>query len=175
MRYKDEHHHSISFALHRILMIYHSTYIHSWYILHIYTHDIIEYVYICLYFSTHHMYMSISHCPLCLMTHDIDIYVQPIPSTYIQCTANPIQIYTIYMLLYIMSVYMYSQSHVEWDPIFESSVTAQSSKLKGLFLLKSGNRAVQALSFVLWNSIQKCHPKWDWLYCQSHSIEWLAI
>jgi len=64
------------------------------------------YVYICLYFSTHHMYMSISHCPLCLMTHDIDIYVQPIPSTYIQCTANPIHIYTIYILLYIMSVYM---------------------------------------------------------------------
>jgi hypothetical protein len=25
-------------------------------------------------------------------------------------------------------------------------------------------RDFRALSFELWNSIRKCHPKWDWLY-----------
>jgi len=41
---------------------------------------------------------------------------------------------------------------------------AQSSKLKRLFCHVSVKRDVRALSCELWNSIRKCHPKWDWLY-----------
>ena len=44
---------------------------------------------------------------------------------------------------------------------------AQSSKLERLFYHVSVKRDVGALSFEsfeLWNSIRKCHPKWDWLY-----------
>ena len=41
---------------------------------------------------------------------------------------------------------------------------AQSSKLEGLFCHVSVKRGFRALSFELWNSIRKCHPKWDWLY-----------
>jgi len=51
-----------------------------------------------------------------------------------------------------------------WDGIFESPFKAQSSNLESLFSLKRGKRDVRALSFELWNSIRKCHPKWDRLY-----------
>jgi hypothetical protein len=40
----------------------------------------------------------------------------------------------------------------------------KSSKLEGLFYHVSGKRDFRALSFEFWNSIRKCHPKWDWLY-----------
>jgi len=40
----------------------------------------------------------------------------------------------------------------------------QSSKLECLFCHVSGKRDFRALSFELWNSIRKCHSKWDWLY-----------
>jgi len=40
----------------------------------------------------------------------------------------------------------------------------QSSKLERLFCHVSVKRDVWALSFELWNSVWKCHPKWDWLY-----------
>ena len=61
--------------------------------------------------------------------------------------------------------YIYSQSHLGWH--FRkalSKLKAQSSKLERLFSPKRGKRGVRALSFELWNSIRKCHPKWDRLY-----------
>ena len=45
----------------------------------------------------------------------------------------------------------------------KSSFKVQSSKLELLLLLKRGKRNVRALSFQLWNSFRKCHPKWDML------------
>ena len=41
---------------------------------------------------------------------------------------------------------------------------AQSSKFERLFGHVSVKRDVRALSFELWKSFRKCHPKWDWLY-----------
>jgi len=43
----------------------------------------------------------------------------------------------------------------------------QSSKLERLFCHVSVKRDVRVLSFELWNRIQKCHPKWDWLYIRN--------
>jgi len=63
-----------------------------------------------------------------------------------QCTADPI-----------------------WGDIFECSSKAQSSKLKRLFCHVSVKRDVRALSFDLWKSFRKCHPKWDWQYY----VQWL--
>jgi len=51
-----------------------------------------------------------------------------------------------------------------WGDIFESSFKAQSSKLQRLFSLKHDKRDFQALSFELWNSLRRCHHKWDRLY-----------
>jgi len=48
--------------------------------------------------------------------------------------------------------------------IFECCFKAQSSKLERLFCHVSVKRDVWALSFELWKSFRKCHPKWDWLY-----------
>jgi len=52
---------------------------------------------------------------------------------------------------------------------------AQSSKLERLFCHVSAKRDVRALSFELWNSIRKCHPKWDWLYISTYMCDhvWL--
>jgi len=50
------------------------------------------------------------------------------------------------------------------------------SKLERLFSLKRGKRDVRALSFELWNSIRKCHPKWDRLYRDScRQNEYIAM
>ena len=54
--------------------------------------------------------------------------------------------------------YNYSQSNLRWH--FRkalSKLKAQSSKVS----FYCGRRDVRALSFELWNSIKKCHPKWD--------------
>jgi len=59
-----------------------------------------------------------------------------------------------------------------WGDIFESS----KLKARRVFCHVSVKRDVRALSFDLWNSIRKCHPKWDWLYmrvCVS-SIPWIV-
>ena len=55
----------------------------------------------------------------------------------------------------------YSKSHVglHFRKFFQSS----KLKVERLFSPKHGKRDVQAWSSELWNSIQKCHPKWDWL------------
>jgi len=47
---------------------------------------------------------------------------------------------------------------------------AQSSKLERLFCHVSVKRDVRALSFALWNSIRKCHPKWGRLYQQDSLV-----
>jgi hypothetical protein len=56
------------------------------------------------------------------------------------------------------------QDHVSitttWGDIFESSFKVQNSNLECLFSLKRGKRDFRTLSFELWNSIRKCHPKW---------------
>ena len=57
-----------------------------------------------------------------------------------------------------------------WGDIFDCCFKANSSKLERLFSLKSGKRDVRALSFELWNSIRKCHPKWNRLY----NLTWLT-
>jgi len=49
-------------------------------------------------------------------------------------------------------------------PLGVSFSKAQSSKLEHLFRHVSVKRDVRALSFELWNSIRKYHPKWDRLY-----------
>ena len=49
-------------------------------------------------------------------------------------------------------------------PLGVTFLKVQSSKLERLFCHVSVKRDVRALSFQLWNSIRKCHPKWDWLY-----------
>ena len=56
----------------------------------------------------------------------------------------------------------YNTANPTWGDIFESS------KLKRLFCHVPVNRNVRALSFELWNSIRKCHHKWDRLYIYSH-------
>ena len=38
------------------------------------------------------------------------------------------------------------------------------SKLERLFSEKRDKRDIRVFSFELWNSIRKCHPKWDRLY-----------
>jgi len=40
----------------------------------------------------------------------------------------------------------------------------QRSRLERLFCHASVRRDVRALSFERWNSIRKCHHKWDWMY-----------
>jgi len=49
-------------------------------------------------------------------------------------------------------------------PLGVSFSKAHSSKLESLFYHVLVKRDVRALSFELWNSIRKCHSKWDWLY-----------
>ena len=50
---------------------------------------------------------------------------------------------------------------------------AQSSELERLFCHVSVKRNVRDLSCELWNSIRKCHPKWDWLYIRIYNSKWL--
>jgi len=71
-----------------------------------------------------------------------------------------------------------------WGDICESSKLKARSSLLPRFSEKrrlsfelSVKRDDRALSFELWNSIRKCHPKWDWLYCLQDlwvSILWSA-
>ena len=65
-------------------------------------------------------------------------------------------------------MYMYRDSthklYIQPIPLGVTFSKAQSSKLERLFCHISLKRHVQALSFELWNSIRKCHPKWDRLY-----------
>ena len=56
------------------------------------------------------------------------------------------------------------QRCVQPTPLWVTYSKAQSSKLERLFCHVSVERDVRALSFELWNSIRRCHPKWDWLY-----------
>ena len=49
-------------------------------------------------------------------------------------------------------------------PLGVTSSKVQNSKLERLFCHVSVKRDVQALSFEIWISIRKCHPKWDCLY-----------
>ena len=53
--------------------------------------------------------------------------------------------------------------YVQPIPLGVTFSKAQSSKLERLLCHISAERDVQALSFELWSSIRKCHPKWDWL------------
>ena len=55
------------------------------------------------------------------------------------------------------------RNNVQPIPLGVSFSKAQSSKLERLLCHVSVKRDVRALSFELWNSIRKCHPKWDWL------------
>jgi len=50
----------------------------------------------------------------------------------------------------------YSQSHLGWH---FRKLKAQSSKLESLVCHISGKRDVRDMSFELWNSNRKCHPK----------------
>jgi len=62
--------------------------------------------------------------------------------------------------------YMYIHVYIYVQPI-PPRVTfskAQRSKLEYLFCHVLVKRDVRAFSFELWNSIRKCHPKWDWLH-----------
>ena len=54
--------------------------------------------------------------------------------------------------------------YVQPIPLGVTFSKAQSSKLERLFCHVSVKRDVPALSVESWNSIRKCHPKWDWLY-----------
>jgi len=58
----------------------------------------------------------------------------------------------------------YRDSSVQPIPLGVTFSKAQSSKLERLFCHVLVKRDVRALSFELWNSIRKCHPKWDRLY-----------
>jgi len=73
----------------------------------------------------------------------------------------------------ICYVFKWLMTHIGIQPIplGVSFSKAQSSKLERLFFHVSVKRDVRALSFELWNSIRKCHPKWDRLY---HVFEWLV-
>jgi len=55
-------------------------------------------------------------------------------------------------------------------PLGVSFSKAQNSKLERLFCHVSMKRDVRALNFDLWNSIRKCHPKWDWLYLATNCL-----
>jgi len=50
-----------------------------------------------------------------------------------------------------------------WGVIFESSKPKSQTSL----LLRFSEK--RRSSFELWNSIRKCHPKWDWLYTRLHT------
>ena len=60
-----------------------------------------------------------------------------------------------------------------WGDIFESSkLKARKSLLPHFSEKRRSGCELWALSFELWNSIRKCHPKWDRLY-KSYKI-WCA-
>ena len=54
-------------------------------------------------------------------------------------------------------IYIYSANPTSGG-IFEITFKTQSSKLERLFSLKRGKKGDRASSFVLRNSIRKCHP-----------------
>ena len=56
------------------------------------------------------------------------------------------------------------QSVIQPIPLGVTFSKAQSSKLERLFCHVSVKKDVRALSFELWNSILKYHPKLEWLY-----------
>jgi len=70
--------------------------------------------------------------------------------------------------MYLFYIYTHGPCHVRDKsqpiPLGVTFSKAQISKLERLFCHVSVKRDVRALSFELWNSIWKCHPKWDWLY-----------
>ena len=72
-----------------------------------------------------------------------------------------------YMYIYVcihMYVYIYiCTANPTCGDIFESSKLKARTSLLPRFI----KRDVRALSFELWNSIRKCHPKWDRLYIVS--------
>jgi len=68
-----------------------------------------------------------------------------------------------YICTYIY-IHRYSQSHLGWH---FRQLKAQSSH-------DSVKRAIRPLSFELWNSIRKFHPKWDWLYIHTYTCATVA-
>ena len=65
--------------------------------------------------------------------------------------------------------------HVQPIPLGVTFSKAQNSKLERLFCRNSVKRDVRALSFELWNSVRKCHPRWDWLYHMMHFLSLYTI
>jgi len=61
--------------------------------------------------------------------------------------------------------------HIQPIPLGVTFSKAQSSKFERLFCHVSLKRDHRALSFELWNSIRKCHPKWDRLYMQEETYQ----
>ena len=66
--------------------------------------------------------------------------------------------------------YLCLSRHIQPIPLGVTFSKAQSSQLERLFCHVSVKRDVRALSFELWNSIRKCHPKRDWLYLVSRDM-----
>ena len=60
--------------------------------------------------------------------------------------------------------YIWICTYIQPIPLGVTFSKAQISKLERLFCHVTVKRDVRALSFELWHSIRKCHPKWDRLY-----------
>ena len=72
-----------------------------------------------------------------------------------------------YSTLVQTNVWFWQSFHDQfWVTFSKRSFKAQSAKLKHLFSLKCCKRDLRALSFELWNLIQKCHHKRDRLFFQ---------
>jgi len=87
-------------------------------------------------------------------------------STYIH-TCIEVVLINVYTYMYIgcsQQLTYISTTDIQTIPLEMTFPKAQSSKLERLFCHVSVRVDVRALSFELWNSIRKYHPKWDWQY-----------
>jgi len=135
-----------------------------------------ESVCVCTYVCGWNVNLYIATCSyvaVCtnMRTSHVSIYI----TTYFRvamctnmCTLNMCTLHmcTLHVNMYVATYFATCTNMCTLQPIPHgvSFSKAQSSKLERLFCYVSMKRDVRALSFGLWNSFQKCHPKWDWLY-----------
>jgi len=116
------------------------------------------YVHMCATYYTSYGYAYILH--VMRRTH-VQVYILDM-----MCICAHVWYILHVLCIYACILHLVRITHVQVQliPLGMSFSKAQSSKLECLFRHVSVKRDVRALSFELWNSIRKCHPKWDWLY-----------
>jgi len=122
-------------------------------------------IYTCIYIQAYihmHKYECI-YVGICLIHQVYYVYIHVCTYKYTYICMNT-HVYMWGYVSFIKCTYICINLPVQPIPLGVTISKAESSKLEGLFCHISVKRDVRALSLELWNSIRKCHFKWDRLY-----------